>query len=412
MSKVKTTAKALHGNAATAEAMRQINPDVVAAYPITPSTSIPETFAEFVADGLVDTEFVPVESEHSAMSACVGASAAGGRAMTITASAGLALMWEILYVAASSRLPIVMAVANRALSAPINIHCDHSDSMGARDTGWIQIYSEDAQEAYENLFQAFRIAEHMDVRLPVMVMQDGFITSHSVQRVEIYEDAAIRRFIGDYQPHYPLLDVDNPVTYGPLDFYDYYFEHKRQQIEAMRNAKDVILQVGKEFGEAFGREYGLFETYRLDDADVAIVVLSSTAGTARTAVDRLRDEGLQVGLLKPRVFRPFPGDEMVAALQGVKAIAVMDRSVSFGALDNGGPLWLEVAAAAQSRGLQIPIVDYVFGLGGRDTTARDIERIYRHILKVASTGEVEQHVNYVGVRGEEPLDVSGNGHED
>lgn len=412
MSKVKTTAKALHGNAATAEAMRQINPDVVAAYPITPSTDIPETFAEFVADGLVDTEFVPVESEHSAMSACVGASAAGGRAMTITASAGLALMWEILYVAASSRLPIVMAVANRALSAPINIHCDHSDSMGARDTGWIQIYSEDAQEAYENLFQAFRIAEHMDVRLPVMVMQDGFITSHSVQRVEIYEDAVIRRFIGDYQPHYPLLDVDNPVTYGPLDFYDYYFEHKRQQIEAMRNAKDVILQVGKEFGEVFGREYGLFETYRLDDADVAIVVLSSTAGTARTAVDRLRDEGLKVGLLKPRVFRPFPGDEMVAALQGVKAIAVMDRSVSFGALDNGGPLWLEVAAAAQSRGLQIPIVDYVFGLGGRDTTARDIERIYRHILKVASTGEVEQHVNYVGVRGEEPLDVSGNGYED
>jgi pyruvate ferredoxin oxidoreductase alpha subunit len=410
MSKVKTTIKALDGNAAIAEAMRQINPDVVAAYPITPSTAIPQTFSQFVADGLVDTEFVPVESEHSAMSACIGAAAAGGRVMTATASAGLALMWEVVYVAASTRLPIVMAIVNRALSAPINIHCDHSDSMGARDSGWIQLYSENAQEAYENTFQAVRIAEHMDVRLPVMVMQDGFITSHGVERVEVYDDDAIKDFLGELQTIYPLLDIDNPVTYGPLDFYDYYYEHKRQQVEAMRNAPDVIRAVGKEFGKKFGREYGMFETYALDDADVAIVVLSSTAGTARVTVDRLRAEGLKVGLLKPRVFRPFPADELVDALRNLKAIAVMDRAISFGALDNCGPLWLEIVSAAYTRGLQIPIVDYIFGLGGRDTTIAEVENIYRHILHVAETGQADQNVHYVGVRGEEPL-LAGNGHK-
>jgi pyruvate ferredoxin oxidoreductase alpha subunit len=409
--KVKTTLKALHGNAAVAEAMRQINPDVVAAYPITPSTDVPETFSQFVADGLVDTEFIPVESEHSAMSACIGAAAAGGRVMTVTASAGLALMWEVLYVAASSRLPIVLSISNRALSAPINIHCDHSDSMGARDAGWIQLYSENAQEAYENIFQAFRIAEHMDVRLPVMVMQDGFITSHAVERVEVYDDADVRAFLGDYQPQHPLLDVDHPVTYGPLDFYDYYFEHKRQQVEAMRNAKGVIQAVGKEFGEKFGRTYGLFETYQLEDADAALVVLSSTAGTARVAIDRLREEGYKVGLLKPRVFRPFPDQELMQALSGVQAVAVMDRSISFGALDNGGPLWLELSAAAHKHGLQAPLVDYVFGLGGRDITPVEIEDIARHILKVADNGKPQQHVHYVGVRGDEPLMAAGgNGH--
>jgi pyruvate ferredoxin oxidoreductase alpha subunit len=410
MSKVETTVKALDGNAATAEAMRQINPDVVAAYPITPSTNIPETFSEFVANGLVDTEFIPVESEHSAMSACIGAAAAGGRVMTITASAGLALMWEVVYVAASTRLPIVMAIANRALSAPINIHCDHSDSMGARDAGWIQIYSENAQEVYENTIQAVRIAEDVDVRLPVMVMQDGFITSHAVERVEIYEDADVRHFLGEYQPLHPLLDVDNPVTYGPLDFYDYYFEHKRQQVEAMHHARNVIEAVGQEFGKTFGRAYDLLESYAMDDADVAIVVLSSTAGTARAAVDKLRAQGLSVGLVKPRVFRPFPTDELIDTLRNVKAVAVMDRSVSFGALDNGGPLWMETAAAAYTRGLAVPVVDYVFGLGGRDIGVQEIENIYRHILGIAERGQVDQTVHFVGVRGDEPLLTSnGNG---
>ncbi|MFQ6058334.1 MAG: pyruvate ferredoxin oxidoreductase [Anaerolineae bacterium] len=393
---------ALDGNAAIAQAMRQINPDVVAAYPITPQTSIVQTFAQFVADGQVDTEFVTVESEHSAMSACVGAAAAGGRVMTATSANGLALMWEIVYIAASMRLPIVMPVVNRALSGPINIHCDHSDSMGTRDAGWIQLYSESGQEAYENTIQAVRIAEHPDVRLPVMVMQDGFITSHGVERVEIFDDEKVRAFIGPYVPHYPLLDVDNPVTYGPFDFYDYYFEHKRQQVEAMRHARRVILEVGRQFGERFGRApYGLFETYRLEDAEVAIVVLSSTAGTTRGVVDELRAEGLRVGLLKPRVFRPFPGKELVDALRGVKAVGVMDRSISFGAMEDGGPLWLELLSAAQFHGLDVPIVDYVFGLGGRDIGPCQIEGVYHELLAIAETGRIRQPVTYLGVRGDE-----------
>jgi pyruvate ferredoxin oxidoreductase alpha subunit len=283
--------------------------------------------------------------------------------------------------------------------------------MGARDAGWIQLFSENAQEAYENTIQAVRIAEHLDVRLPVMVMQDGFITSHGVERVDVYEDEDIRDFLGDYIPLHPLLDLENPVTYGPLDFYDFYYEHKRQQVDAMEHAPAVIKAVGKEWGEKFGREYGMIETYKLDDADVALVVLSSTAGTARVTVDRLREQGLKVGMLKPRVFRPFPVDEIVEALRGVKAVAVMDRSISFGALDNCGPLWLEIVSSAYTRGLSVPIVDYIFGLGGRDTTVAEIEDIYRHILSVAEAGKADKTVHYVGVRGEEPLPIlNGNGH--
>ncbi len=391
--------KALDGNAAVAEAMRQIDPDVVAAYPITPQTSTVQTFSNFVADGLVQTDFVTVESEHSAMSACVGASAAGARVMTATSSAGMALMWEILYVAASNRLPIAMLIVNRALSAPINIHCDHSDSMGARDAGWVHLFAENPQESYDNAFQALRIGEHPDVLLPVMFMHDGFITSHGLERVEIYDDDAVKDFIGEYKPAYPLLDWRNPVTYGPLDFYDYYFEHKRQQVEAMENVKQVIIDVGKEFGKKFGRTYGLFETYKLEDADVGLVVLASTAGTAKTAVDNLRQQGLKVGLLKPRVFRPFPAEELVDALQHLKAIAVMDRSISFGAMGNAGPLFLELLAALQVYGNgRIPVADYVFGLGGRDIVPSQIETAFHDALKMADTGKPERLVTYLGVR--------------
>jgi pyruvate ferredoxin oxidoreductase alpha subunit len=391
--------KALDGNSAVAEAMRQIDPDVVAAYPITPQTSTVQTFSSFVADGLVQTEFVTVESEHSAMSACVGASAAGARVVTATASAGLALMWEIVYVAASNRLPITMLVVNRALSAPINIHCDHSDSMGTRDAGWVHLYAENAQESYDNAFQALRIAEHPDVLLPVMFMHDGFITSHSLERVEVYDDAEVKDFVGQYKSAHPLLDWRNPVTYGPLDFYDYYFEHKRQQVEAMENVKQVIIDVGKEFGEKFGRTYGLFETYKLQDADVGVVVLSSTAGTAKTAVDNLRQQGLKVGLLKPRVFRPFPGEELVDALKHLKAIGVMDRSISFGAMGNAGPLFLELLAALQVYGNgRIPVADYIFGLGGRDIVPSQIETVFHDALNMAETGKPEQLVTFLGVR--------------
>ena len=390
---------AIDGNTAVATAMRQINPDVVAAYPITPQTSTVQEFSQFAADGLVDTEFVTVESEHSAMSACVGAAAAGARVMTATSSAGLAFMWEILYVAASNRVPIVMLVANRALSAPINIHCDHSDSMGARDAGWIHLFSENPQESYDNMLQAVRIAEHPDVLLPVMVCHDGFITSHGLERVEVFDDEEVKDFIGPYKPQMPtLLDFDHPVTYGPLDFYDYYFEHKRQQVEAMEHVKPVIIEVGKEFGKRFGRSYGLFETHRLEDAEVAIVVLSSTAGTARAVVDRLRDQGLKVGLLKPRVFRPFPAQELTEALAHVQAIGVMDRSISFGAMSNAGPLFLELCAALQIYGSDMPIVDYVFGLGGRDIVPSQIEQVARDLLKIAETGERGELVRYLGVR--------------
>jgi len=390
--------EALQGNEAVATAMRQINPDVVAAYPITPQTSTVQKFADFVADGLVDTEFVCVESEHSAMSACVGASSAGARVMTATAANGLALMWEIVYIAASNRCPIVMSLVNRALSAPINIHCDHSDVMGIRDSGWIIFFSENGQEAYDNLIQAVRIGEHADVLLPVAVCQDGFITSHEMARVEIYEDEEVRDFVGTYEPQWPLLDLENPKTYGPLDFYDYYYEHKRQQVEAMENSKQVILDVTAEFNQRFDREYGLFEPYRLDDAEVAVIAANSAAGTVKAVVDRLRDEGVKAGLLKPRLFRPFPAQELAQALSHVEAVVVMDRSISFGAMENAGPLFLEIVAALALNGVQVPVANYVYGLGGRDVLPGEIEGVFRDALEIAETGQVKQMVTYLSVR--------------
>jgi pyruvate ferredoxin oxidoreductase alpha subunit len=393
-----STFEALTGNEAVATAMRQINPDVVAAYPITPQTSTVQSFADFVSDGLVDTEFVTVESEHSAMSACVGASAAGARVMTATSANGLALMWEIVYIASSNRCPIVMSLVNRALSAPINIHCDHSDVMGMRDAGWIILFSEDGQEAYDSMFQAVRIGEHPDVLLPVAVCQDGFITSHGMERVEIYDDADVKAFIGQYKPQWSLLDLENPKTYGPLDFYDYYYEHKRQQVEAMEKSQQVILDVAAEFNRKFNRDYGLFEPYRLEDAEVAVIAANSTAGTAKVVVDTLRGEGLKVGLLKLRLFRPFPAKELVEAMSHLKALAVMDRAISFGAMDNAGPLYLEILAALTAYGVQIPTADYVYGLGGRDTLPGEIEQVLREALVMAETGEVDRRVTYLSVR--------------
>ena len=392
-----STFEALSGNEAVATAMRQINPDVMAAYPITPQTSTIQRFADFCADGLVDTEYVTVESEHSAMSACVGASAAGSRVMTATSANGLALMWEVLYIAASNRCPIVMSLVNRALSGPINIHCDHADVMGMRDSGWIILMSENGQEAYDNLIQAVRIAEHPDVLLPVAVCQDGFITSHSIERIEIYDDAQVKAFVGTYQPRWPLLDLDAPKTHGAVGFSDYYYEHKRQQVEAIAQAPRVILEVAEEF-QSFGRDYGLFESYRLEDATVAVVVANSTAGTARVVVDRLREEGRKAGLLKLRVFRPFPARELADALGHLEAVAVMDRSVSIGAMQNAGPLFLELVAALTLHGFRLPMVDYVFGLGGRDIVPREIEGVYRELFQMAETGQVRQAVSYLGVR--------------
>jgi pyruvate ferredoxin oxidoreductase alpha subunit len=387
---------ALTGNDAGAYAMLQINPDVVAAYPITPQTELMHKFAEFVADGKVDTEFVLVESEHSAMSAVVGASAAGCRAMTATSANGLALMWEIVYIASGNRLPIAMAVVNRALSAPINIHCDHSDSMGARDSGWIQLFSENSQEVYDNMIQAIRIAESKDVLLPVMVTLDGFVLSHTIERVDMLDDAAVKDFVGTYTAEYPLLNTESPLTYGPLDLQDYYFEHKRQQVEAMKYAKDAILSVADEFAQLSGRKYGLFEPHKLEDAEIAVVVLGSTAGTAKAVVDNLREEGVKAGMLKLRAFRPFPYEELIEALKSMKAIAVMDRSASFGAL--GGPVFAELRSAFYGNVNGIPLVNYIYGLGGRDVPDTDIEKVYRDLDKIASSGEVGELVTYLGVR--------------
>lgn len=388
--------KTLNGNQTIAEAVRQIDPDVVAAYPITPSTAIVETIAQFKADGLISGDFVCPESEHSAMSVCIGAASAGGRVMTATASQGLALMWEMLYIAAGLRLPIIAAIANRALSAPINIHGDHSDTMGARDSGWIQIYSENCQEAYDNFIQAFRIGENLGVRTPVLVGLDGFIISHSIEVVKTEDDEAVKKFVGTYQPVYPLLDTSKTFTVGPIDFTDYYFEHKRSQMEGIENAPKVILDVGKEFGQTFGREYGFFEEYRMDDVDICIVVMSSAAGTCKDAVDGLRDSGIKIGLLKPRVFRPFPHHEIAEALKGIKAVAVLDRSASPGAF--GAPLFTEVRSALYDLEKRPKIVNYVFGLGGRDIQVEHFNEVANKLVKIAETGKVEEVYGYINLR--------------
>lgn len=392
------TQYALTGNEAVAYAMRQINPDVVAAYPITPQTSLMQKFADFVSDGVVNTEMVLVESEHSAMSAAVGAAAAGARVMTATSANGLALMWEIVYIAASTRLPIVMPVVNRALSAPINIHCDHSDTMGARDSGWIQLFSENAQEAYENTIQAIRIAEHPDVLLPVMVCLDGFIISHGMENVRIYDDKKVKDFIGEYKPKINLLDPEHPITFGPLDLYDYYFEHKRQQAEGMRNAGRIIKEIGKEFQQTFEDVadcIDLIHPYKLDDAEIVMVGLGSTMGTAKVVVDKLRQAGKKAGLLKIRAFRPFPADEIAEALKDKKAVAVMDRSDSFNAVS--GPLCSEVKACLYGK-TQVPVVDYIYGLGGRDIGLQDIEKVFNDLSEIAQTGQVKASLTYLGVR--------------
>ncbi len=388
----------LSGNEAVANAMRQIDPDVVAAFPITPSTEIPQYFSAFVNNGKVHTEFVPVESEHSAMSACIGASAAGARVMTATSANGLSLMWEMLYIASSLRLPIVMSCVNRAVSGPLNIHNDHSDSMGARDSGWIQLYGETNQEAYDNIIMAMRIAEHKDIHLPVMNCYDGFITSHSVENIELLEDEKVKAFVGEYHPEHYLLNKDEQIAIGPLDVQPFLFEHKFQQAEAMRKAKDVIKQVQKEFYELTGREYGLIEEYKMEDAEYAVVVLNSTAGTSKEAVDRLRAQGMKVGLIKPRVFRPFPGEEIANALKNVKAVAILDKADGLNGV--GGPLFTDTTSAMLINKVTAPkAISYIYGIGGRDVRVEDIESVYKDLQEVANQENVTDTYRYLGLKG-------------
>ena len=385
----------LSGNEAVAFAMKQINPDVMGAFPITPSTEIPQYFSTYVDNGQVDTEFIPVESEHSAMSTCIGAEAAGCRAVSATSSCGLCYMTEMLYVAASDRLPITLAVSTRALSGPININNDHSDAMGVRDTGWLMLFAETNQEAYDNYLQAMRIGEA--VSLPIMVCQDGFITSHAIENIELVEDEKVKAFVGEYKPKHFLLNKDEPMAVGAYATPVYYMECKRAQAQAMMDAKEVIKKVGAEFGQMTGRTYDLIEKYRMDDAEEAIVIIGSSAGTAKEAVNELREQGKKVGLIKVRAFRPFPSEEIVDALKNVKAFAVMDKDDSF----NGhcGPMFAEVAASMYAAGVSAPKgISYIYGLGGRDVRVESIQHVFAELAEIAATGVTGETYRYLDVR--------------
>lgn len=384
------------GNEAMAEAMRQINPDVVAAYPITPATEVVQLFAKFVNDGKVDTEFVPAESEHSAISACVGASAAGARVMTSTASQGLALMHEILFIAAGLRVPVVICLVNRSLSSPINIHCDHSDTLASRDSGWLQIYTENAQEAYDTTIQLVKIAEQ--ALLPGIVSTDAFIISHGMERVELVNDNEVPKFLGERKLNYSLLDVDNPVTLGALDLQDFFFEHKRSEIDAMDHVLPIIEKVQKEFGEKFGRHYPIVDEYKMDDAEVAIIAMGSTGGTAKVAVERLREKGKKVGLVRARVYRPFPKDAMLKAVTKAKVIGIMDRADTLSTL--GGHLYNEVRSILYDSSTRPLLKNYIYGLGGRDISIEDIEAVYDELFTIQKSGKVDKDIVYYGVRGE------------
>ena len=389
----------MSGNEAVAYAIKQINPDVMPAFPITPSTEIPQMVSTYIANGEIDTEFIPVESEHSAMSASIGSEAAGARTLTATSSAGLALMWEELLLAASNRMPIALALVNRTLSGPININCDHSDGMGARDTGWIQIYAENNQEAYDNFIQAYRIAEHKDVRLPIMICQDGFITSHAVENIELLEDAPVKEFVGEYHPEEYLLNPGKPVSVGPYSISNYVMEGRKNQLIALENAKQVILDVADEFAGISGRQYGLFEEYKTEDADYIMLLIGSAAGTAKEAVDELRAEGKKVGVLKLRVFRPFPAEEIAEVLKNCKAAAILDRCESYNG--NGGPLGAEVTAGLYRKKIYIETVNYIYGLGGRDFTTVEAKDVFAQLEDMIENGNIVEQYQYIGLRKEE-----------
>ncbi|MBU8871134.1 MAG: hypothetical protein KOO60_09770 [Gemmatimonadales bacterium] len=384
---------ALSGNEAVAYAFKQAKPHVAAAFPITPQTEMMHKYAEFVANGESTTEMILVESEHSAMSAAVGSAAAGARTFTATSSAGFALMWEVVYIAASLRLPICMGMVNRALSGNINIHCDHSDSMGGRDAGWIHLFSENAQEAYDNGIMAWRIAEHMDVRLPAMVNYDGFIISHTADALKMLPDDAAYDFIGKYKHAYTLLDPENPITVGPLDLTDYYFEHKASQLAAYDKVPGVVQKVSEEFGAMTGRTYDFCEEYKMDDAEMVMVILGSSAGTAKDVIDEYREKGVKVGLLKIRMFRPFPVEYIAGKLAGRKAVAILDRSAVFGG--QGGPVFIEIRSAMY--GQQVPLFNYIYGLGGRDFDLHQVETVINDLQKVAA-GEEPKQISLLGIR--------------
>jgi len=389
------TIMGMTGDEAVAHAAKQSKVDIVAAYPITPQTIIVERFSKYVADGEVHTGYVCVESEHSALSACIGSSLTGARVFTATASQGLALMHEMMYIASGLRCPIVMGVANRALSAPINIHGDHSDMMGSRDSGWIQIYVENPQEAYDWTIQAFKIAEDKDVQLPVTVNLDGFIITHCMEGVDVLDDNIVAEFLKTRKPLFKL-DTDRPITVGALCFTDYYYEFKMQQVDALSHAPSVLDRVAKEFKGVSGRSYGILETYGMEDAEAAVLCLGSTAGTAREVARKLRAQGKKVGVVKIWLYRPFPIDEVRAALRNVKALAVFDRAISFGA--QFGAVCSDVVSALHTVDKSPRIFNVIFGLGGRDVKPSDIEQVFNEALETAKSGVVKQETLFLGAR--------------
>jgi pyruvate ferredoxin oxidoreductase alpha subunit len=378
------------GGQAVALALKQINPDVMPAYPITPQTPIIETFAKFQAERVVDTEIITVESEHSALSAAVGASAAGARTVTATSSQGLALMNEILYIASGLRLPILMAVSARALSAPLNIHNDHSDVMGARDAGWVQLFAENVQEAYDNTFIGLKLAE--TAKIPVMPIMDGFITSHSFENLNLISDEDAKKFMGEYIPEKYLLDTDNPAAFGMMALPPHYFDFKIDQDNAVREAQKSYIKITEEFSKLSGRAYGLYEAYELADAESVIVVAGSTAGTAKEAVDRLRGQGQKVGLLKIKLFRPFPAKEIADSLKNAKNIAVLDKAMSFGTYP---PLYTEIINSLyKASSAKLQTTSYIYGLGGRDVFVADIEKVFENLIN----GEISNEIKYIGIK--------------
>ncbi len=386
------------GNFAAANALRQAQVDVVAAYPITPSTPIVEGYGKFVADGYVDGEFVMVESEHAAMSGCVGAAAAGGRVATATSSQGFALMVEVLYQASGMRLPIVLCVVNRALASPLNVRGDHGDMYLGRDSGWIQIDAYNAQEAYDLTLCAFKIGEDHSVRLPVMVHQDGFITSHTAQNIKPLSDDEAYEFVGKYQPVDEMLDFTRPVTYGAQTEEDWHYEHKARQHKALLDSRPVIEKVFEEFEKKTGRKYNRVESYMMDDAEVAIVALGTTVETAKLVAKQMReDEGIKAGVVSPRVIRPFPFDDIREALKDCKAVACFDRSSPGGAL---GMLYNEVSGALMTCE-KLPIMtNYIYGLGGRDLTIDAIKEVYRELADNAKSGKRKGKIQqFLSLRG-------------
>ncbi|MBE5890815.1 MAG: pyruvate ferredoxin oxidoreductase [Lachnospiraceae bacterium] len=386
----------MSGNEAVSYAIKQINPDVMPAFPITPSTEIPQMVSNYIANGQMDTEFIPVESEHSSMSATIGAEAAGARSLTATSSAGLALMWEELLLAASNRMPCALALVNRTLSGPININCDHSDGMGARDTGWIQIYAENNQEAYDNFIQAYPIAEDPRVHLPIMICQDGFITSHAVENIELLEDKEVKEFVGEYHPEEFLLNPDKPIAVGPYAISNYVMEARKNQLQALERSKEVILEVAEKYKKLSGRGFGLFEEYKTQDADYIMVIIGSAAGTAKEAVDALREAGKKVGVLKLRVFRPFPAEEIANAIKHAKAVAIMDRTESYNT--HGGPLGAEIEAGLYRAKANCMAVNYIYGLGGRDFTVNHVSDIFAELEDAVQNNKELEQYKYIGLR--------------